>query len=173
MFKSLKSLFEEIKLRPSQVSHRGSSGRYQQDSFDFLSLIEKWPEIVGPRLAKHTLPLKNKNKTLVVLTNHAAFSQQLSFMEQALCQKVVEKFPALKGKVQRIQFQNNPHFFEEQKKLSGNKTSEKKASPKIIHKFSPEYKKLQGQASDLLSDIEDAELKETLTSLFLQGREDK
>lgn len=54
------------------------------DSFDFLALIRAWKDIAGAKLSEHTIPLKNQNGVLIVLSNHSAFANELSFMELPL-----------------------------------------------------------------------------------------
>lgn len=147
---------------------------FAQDSFDFLKLIEKWPEIVGAKLAQETTPLKNRYKTLTVLTRHAAFSQQISFMEEILKKKIIQVFPSLTGKIDRINFQCNPQAFHEQvqrvQKMGMAPVEEKKP---IIHPFSPEYKKLKREADEIFNHVDDEQMKESLFNLYLQFETEK
>lgn len=143
--------------------------RYQQENFDFLKLIQKWPEIVGEKLAQETAPLKNRAKTLTVLTKHAAFSQQISFMEGPLRKKIIQFFPALEGKIDRINFISNPTaFYEEKEKVKKwHRAPEEQAPPKL-HPYSPEFKKLNREAEELFGDVEDEEMTKSLKSLYIE-----
>ncbi|OUR96327.1 hypothetical protein A9Q84_08200 [Halobacteriovorax marinus] len=170
-FKSLANLLEQN----STGSVRTSGGKFfGQDTFDFLSLIQAWPKIVGDRLGKYTIPLKNHNNNLTVLTNHSAFSQQLGFLEEELKKKIIAKFPTLKGKVNRITFIYNTVHFEKQVNISKSfvkpEPEDNLKEKKIFHKYSPIYKKLKNEAMDLLSEIEDPEVKEILTSIYIQKK---
>jgi hypothetical protein len=129
---------------------------------------------VGERLAEHTLPLKNSNKILTVLTDHPVYSQQLSFLSETLRQRIEEAFPPLKGQIKRITFQVNAPFFKEQFKLKSdlierNKTRDARAP----HPFSPVYKALTKEADHVFSDIDDGDLKLALTSLYVQSKSDQ
>ena len=42
-----------------------------EDAFNFIELIKVWPDIVGHKIAEHTIPLKNTYQTLVILSNHS------------------------------------------------------------------------------------------------------
>ncbi len=170
-FTSLKSLLETN----ASGSVRASKAKYfGQDTFDFFSLIECWPTIVGEKLGKFTIPLKNHNGNLTVLTNHSAFSQQLGFLEEEIKNKIIKKFPSLKGKINRIYFNYNSEHFNTQVTLS-NKILKKdrqdvEKEKVIFHKFSPVYKQLKQEAEDLLSEIEDSEVKEILSSIYIQTK---
>ncbi|ATH08850.1 hypothetical protein BIY24_13100 [Halobacteriovorax marinus] len=169
-FNSLKSLLE----KNSSGSVRASKAKYfGQDTFDFFSLIEIWPKIVGEKLGKFTIPLKNHNGNLTVLTNHSAFSQQLGFLEEDIKKKIFSQFPSLKGKINRIYFNYNTEHFNTQvtlsEKMISKKTNANQEKEKIIfHKYSPTYKKLKSQADLLLQDIEDEEIRESLSSIYIQ-----
>ncbi|MCY4523271.1 MAG: DciA family protein, partial [Halobacteriovoraceae bacterium] len=132
-------------------------------TFDFISLVKRWPEIVGKKLAQETIPLKNKQKTLVILTRHPGYAQGLNFMQVALKKKIIEAFPALERSINHIRFQYNPGFFGKKKEQS-----EKNKEKKIFHPYSPEHRKLKIQAEELLTDITDPQLKKNLVSLYLQ-----
>lgn len=143
--------------------------QYRQENFDFLKLIQKWPEIVGDKLAQETAPLKNRSRTLTVLTKHAAFSQQISFMEGPLRKKIIEFFPTLEGKIERINFISNPTaFYEEKEKTKKWDKRADPAQPPRLHPYSPEYKKLSREAQEMFGDIQDEEMQESLKSLYIE-----
>lgn len=151
-----------------------SRPRYQQENFDFLKLIQKWPEIVGEKLAQETAPLKNRSKTLTVLTRHAAFSQQISFMEGPLRKKIIEFFPALEGKIERINFISNPAaFHEEKEKVKKWHRLPEESRPSKLHPYSPEFKKLSREAEEIFGDVKDEEMNQSLKSLYIEFKRSK
>ncbi|MCE3011732.1 MAG: DUF721 domain-containing protein [Proteobacteria bacterium] len=133
------------------------------EGFDFFALIEKWPEIVGEMMADQSLPLRLKNKTLFILTRHPAFAEKLKFLEKPLIAKIATLFPLAAPMIQKISFESNESFFIEKKA-----TLPKKAEP-VIHKFSPEYRRLRAEAEALFKDIEAGEEKERWISLYVQA----
>ncbi|TNF03675.1 MAG: DUF721 domain-containing protein [Deltaproteobacteria bacterium] len=174
-FKSLSSLLEDSAFSSSSSSSNWGADKrkYAQDSFDFLTLIKEWGEIVGPRLAEHTIPLKNSRKVLTVLSDHSAFSSQLSFLEQVLIKKVTDRFPSLQGKITKIVFQTNPRHFRDQFKATEPLKRKTETVEQITHKFSPADQKLLKEAEQMFSHIEDDEMKKSLTSLFVQFHKTK
>ena len=167
MFKKLSNILDNLGHRPLKKFYRG---KVPQSGFDFLSLIDRWEEVVGIRLIKMTIPLKNQNGILVILTSHPAIGQQLSFMEEEIKKRIAEVFPNLKGKIKGIRYQMNSAFFE--KKFSeAKKRKVTKSDHQAINPYSPEYRKLKKEAEDLFSDVEDLELKKSLTSLYIQGKD--
>ncbi len=152
-----------------------SSGKGGQDkskaalaeSFDFLSLIRAWKEIAGDKLSEHTIPLKNQNGTLMVLSNHSAFANELSFMELPLKKKIFERFPNLEKSIKNIKFiVDSTHFDRQYSQFVA--PALKQQQPQF-HPFSPEFRRLKKEAEVLFSDIEDPELKEKMTSLYIQS----
>lgn len=168
--KKLADIFKSSRLPNSGKTGRGTGrGMHSSGSvFNFLSLVEAWPSIVGERLANHTIPIKNVRQVLTILTDHPAYGQQLSFMEIELIKKVTGHFPRLKGCIKKIRFQTNPVFF--QKQMLQKQKSRKYASPpKELHKFSPRYQELKRDAQRLLTDIDDKELHDYLESIYIQS----
>lgn len=140
----------------------------KNDYFDFFFLIEKWEEIVGPRVAKHTIPLKNEYKALVIICNHSVFAQQLSFLEKPILESIHKMFPKLRKNFNKLKFQYNPAFFEKKKAML-EKRIVKKDPPKVLeHKFSPARRKLEREAKELLKDLEDDEIKDSLINIYIQ-----
>ena len=137
------------------------------DAFNFIELIKVWPEIVGSKIAEHTVPLKNTYNTLVILSNHSVFAQELSFMEVELRRKILIKFPKLSASIKQLKFIVDSDYFQTQKKFQEN-TVEKKPKFTPPHPFSPEFKKLKADAELMMKDIEDPELKQDLISLYFQ-----
>lgn len=148
-----------------------SAKKQNQDldsAFNFIELIKIWPEIVGNKIAEHTVPLKNTYNTLVILSNHSVFAQELSFMEMELRKKIYAKFPKLSKEIKQLKFIVDSDYFQTQKKFQ--ETSiDKKAKFTPPHPFSPEYKKLKNEAEILFKDIDDTDLKNDLISLYFQS----
>lgn len=145
------------------------------DLFDFLKLIERWEDIVGPKLAKVTIPLKNQGHTLTILTNHSAYSQSLSYMEDTLKTKLFKVFPQLRTKVKKFNFQvSTAHFdatkadLEKRANLSKKPNIEQKQRT-TLHPKNPIYKKLKLKAQEEFAHIEDDQLREQMISLYLQN----
>ena len=145
---------------------------FKQLSFnqsDFLGLVTCWKEIVGSELAQHSIPLKNTNNILTVLTSHSAFSNRLYYMESTIKEKIYARFPDLKETISKIIFQTRTSFFK--KTQSKQETREEiKEKPPIekVHRFDPKYKQLKSEGMKLLSEIEDKKIREQFLSLYIQ-----
>ena len=178
MFKSLSSLL-------NYDNSSGSSGRQSykrarsshSEVFDFIQLIRTWPTLIGKGMAKNTLPLKIESKELIILTKHSAVSQELSFMEKVIKQKIFDAFPPLKQSIKRIRFQCNPSFFEitsrKQKSLKEKSVESTTDQTPKLHPYSPEYQQFKREAEKNLEHISDSDLKETLISIYIQNKLDK
>jgi hypothetical protein len=170
--KSLKDFLsktdDEKEVYVSDQKHRvrrSKAGLYSrnEDCFDFIYLLQAWEEIVGPMLAKNTIPVKIKGDNLVVLTKHAIFSQELGFMAPMILEKIKERFPSFSDQVTKIKFIASERYFN----MPGPEDKKEKQT-KEHHPFSPDFQRKQLQAKQMFADIEDEELKELLISLYLQ-----
>lgn len=177
MFKKVSDLLGQDQYSRYKKGHKSFKGSSQRPSelFDFLTLIARWHEIVGEKLAKVTVPLKNQNKTLTVLTNHSGYSQSLSMMEETIKDKIFRSFPELKGKVNRLKFIVSTQHFDQQRadllqraSTSKDDKVEKKKHNKL-HPQSPQYKALRQEALEQFADL-DEDFKEQMVSLFIQSR---
>lgn len=168
----LKKLSQFIESGPqSQNSFSKAKGSLsktvQQDSFDFLALIRAWKEIAGAKLSEHTIPLKNQNGTLIVLSNHSAFANELSYMELPLKKKIFEKFPALEKHILSIKFiVDSTHFSRQYEQFI---LPAEKQKIQALHPHSPEFKRLKKEAEDLFKDMDDVDFKEKMISLYIQS----
>ncbi len=166
-FKSLKDILQSN----YGAQHRGHPKKQKviKEAFDFLNLIKSWPKIVGDRLASRTIPLKNQYKTLTILSNHSAFSEQLSFMSDKIIEKINHFYPELQGYITQIKFITNPSHFQSHqvraKKLQGPNPA---AIKEITHKFSPFDRNLLKEADHIFKDIEDEKVRKSLESIFIQ-----
>lgn len=157
---------------PNRSAKRDTSTKGQQlsESFDFISLIKAWKEIAGDKLSQHTIPLKNQHGTLVVLSNHSAFANELSFMELPLKKKIFAKFPNLEKSITNIKFiVDSTHFTKQYTQFAMPTEKLKKQNENLLHPFSPEFRRLKKEAEEMFSDIEDAENKARLISLYIQS----
>lgn len=177
MFKKVSDLLGQNSFQTKSKSYsRGpKSGQKPSEFFDFLTLIARWNEVVGDKLAKVTVPLKNQNKTLTILTNHSGYSQSLSMMEETIKAKIFAIFPELKGKVGRLNFIVSTQHFDQQRndllqRASSHKAdvTAKKASPGL-HPQSPQYKKLKKEALEQFAELE-GDLKEQMISIYIQNK---
>lgn len=176
MVKSLKDLLPQVNQDNSNTGVSRTYGARAHSTFDFLELIRSWPDVVGPTLAKHTIPLKNTRKVLTILTNHSAFSEQLKFMEKVLIEKIESHFSELRGQVKELRFIFNSAHFNTQKKLASQApepASQALGSPvkkrALPHPQSPEFKRLRAQALEIFQDGPE-ELKESFISLYIQSK---
>ncbi len=135
-------------------------------TFDFLELIKKWPEIIGPKFASVTSPLRMKQDALFIVSKHSAYSEQISYLAEDLKKNIFKIFPELKPVIKKLVFQTQEGFFREQEKRI---EAETKKTFKI-HPQDPRFKLLKMEADRLFADTEDKELKEILISIYIQSR---
>ncbi len=166
---SLRSLSDILGVKPSKK--RSSFKKQRSDTvLNFLDLVYSWSDIVGPKISTHTLPLKNNDRILTILSDHPVFSQQLSFLEKEIIEKIKRKFPDLGRGIKSLRFQVNAKFFKTKfEQVQKFKPKEEK-SKDILHPHSPEYKKLRKEFEELEVHFEDAQTKELLFSLFIQTK---
>ncbi len=136
-------------------------------TFDFLDLIEKWPEIVGTKLCTVTSPLKIKNDSLFIVTKHSSYSHELSFLTEPIKIEIFRFFPHLAPIIKKIVFQTNEVFFNLIKNTGAPDTT-----PLVtkLHPQNPKYKLIKAEAEKTFSDVEDEELKKDLISIYIQTR---
>jgi predicted nucleic acid-binding Zn ribbon protein len=53
------------------------------------SLLERWPEVVGPELAAHTEPVGVRDEVLVVHADDPAYGERLAWAERRLVERLV------------------------------------------------------------------------------------
>jgi hypothetical protein len=140
--------------------------KFFYQTFDFLELIKKWPEIVGPQMSLVTSPLKIKFDSLFIITKHSVFSQELSFLSEQIKQEIFKCFPELKQIIKKLVFQTQETYFQNSKSNLSSQSQE--IEPKL-HPQSPAYKKRKQEAERLFSEVSDDELRQVLTSIYIQS----
>ena len=114
--KTLSHIFKKnISNGPKKTLSSAHRGKNESDIFDFLEMLGKWPEMIGEKMAKVTEPVKIKGKSLVVITAHSAFSQQLSLMKTEVLKKINKVYPQSIGKIKDLTFITNDLFFAQKK----------------------------------------------------------
>lgn len=148
---------------------RAQKGWYSRKKglFNFLQLIKAWEEIVGNFMAQNTIPMKIKNKTLIISAKHPIFAQELGFLAPQIILKIKNSFPDLDDEIRNIKFVHNDFSSEQFLKSEKNKNSDKKILRPSIHPFSPEFRQKKANAQIIFSDIEDEELKNQLINFYL------
>lgn len=170
MLKSISNIFSDFKKNVSYSRNKfpNATKKLDSDVFDFLKLVNHWPKIIGENLAQHSIPLKNSNGKLTILTDHSAFSQQLNFMEKIIKNKIFQYFPELRSSINKIYFKTNIGHFNAKKSVPSEKKRDKKKVIPQLHPFSPQYIKIKQKAELEFKEIKDEELKKTLTSIYIQ-----
>lgn len=175
MLKKLSHLLDTYVTPPSESRvprHRVQSFNKSKvkSSFDFIHLIRDWKEIVGEKLSTHTIPVKNQQGTLYVLSNHSLFASELKYMEPILKKRIFEKFPMLEKDIRTLHFIVNSAHFEEHKNNFSYLNKETQIKIKLPHPFSPEFKEAQKEACILFENIDDEDLKKNFISLYIQNK---
>lgn len=134
-------------------------------TFDFLELIKRWPEIIGDKLSGVTSPLKIKGDSLIIISKHSSYSQNISFLSEEIKIKIFHLFPELRPVIKRINFLTQENFFNDKSLVNESKPTSHKPHPQ-----DPKFKILKIEAERLFFDVEDKELKEMLISIFIQSR---
>ena len=136
-------------------------------------MLAKRPEMIGDKMSKVTEPVKIKGKSLVVITAHSAFSQQLSLMKTEILKKINKVYPQSVGKIKDLTFVTNDLFFAQKKKDILSDESKKRYKRKNqLHPHSPKYRQLLKEAQNIFQNIDDPELKESLTKIYITSRND-
>jgi hypothetical protein len=136
-------------------------------TFDFLELIKRWPDIVGEKLAKVTSPLKIKGDCLFVITIHSSYSQELSFLGETIKKEIFKIFPELKSIINRLAFQTQEAFFRAKPQEDNHVHPTQMTS---LHPQNPKYRLLKLEAERLFGDVKDEDFKQKLISIFIQSK---
>lgn len=137
-------------------------------AFDFIYLIRNWDKIVGKLMSQNTIPHKILKNTLIIMTKHNVFAQELSFMAPQIIQKIEENVPELRGKITKIKFSHANYSWDEFQNSSVKKQGFQAAPQNKLHPYSPQFQQKKKQAQELFHDIEDEDVKELLTSIFIE-----
>jgi predicted nucleic acid-binding Zn ribbon protein len=82
---------------PGVLRHLGLQTRFSE-----RQVVEKWPSVVGPELARRARALRCENGTLLVHVDHGAWMQELHFIEKDLLAKLRAACPDVN--LSRIRF---------------------------------------------------------------------
>lgn len=149
---------------------RSNKGYFSKDGdspFDFIFLIKRWDEIVGKMLAQNTIPQKIVRATLIVMTKHPIFAQELGMISPQIIRKIESQIPALRGKINKIKFSHSEYSWESFQEKTKEPTIKEREVARKLHPFSPEFKLKKQQALEIFKDIEDDDFRESLVSLFI------
>ncbi len=170
-FQQLKNVLENLtgNLRPNEYTPSGA-GPKNNDAIDFIDFIKKWNQIVDLKIAAVSMPLNIKKGNLTILTNHPTTSETILFNKHRYQEKIHSLFP--KFKITNFHFICQPNFFKENKndifQAKSKEVKVEKINPKEWHPLDPNYKRVKKEADIMFNDISDLDLKDSLTSLFLQ-----
>jgi hypothetical protein len=145
-------------------SRQRSSYFNDKSSFDFISLIETWPELVGKLLGENSVPIKIQTPFLIILTKHPIFSQELKHLEVTIIKKVTEKYPLLENKISKIKYIVNETFFNIKKETIIPKKENK------FHPFDPKFINAKNEAEIEFSNVEDPELKDLFINIYIHHK---
>lgn len=145
---------------------RKDKGLYSRSdsTFDFLYLVKNWDKIVGKMLSENTIPLKVRNTSLIVMTKHSIFSQELSFMSQQIIDNIENLYPKFRGHIKSIKFSHGKFSSDEFNTVK--KKVDAPAKPKN-HKFDPQAQQKKLKAKEMFSDVEDEEIQAILERLYI------
>ena len=172
----MKSLGDLLSQFHRDQNHKRSHHKkgLKSEAFDFLELVNRWPEIIGPRLAAHSIPLKNVRKNLTILTRHPALGSQVGFLGPEIIKKIEKEFPSLKGKIAKLTFICDPTYFDQrQKQIKPKENVKAEVNKEEFHPHSPKVRKWTREAQEMTAHIEDENLKEAMKKLYLQFAKDK
>lgn len=166
MFKNLKDIIDkQIGKQKSFKSQKKAPEA--PNAFDFIELIKQWELVVGPMVHKHTRPLRLKKNKLIVVSDHPAFSHQLSFLKDDILKKIRAHFPALIS-LKEIQFETNAQMFQGQCKLVKPTAASIQSKKPDIHPLSPKYIEYKKQAVKAVEEnYGDSEFKEEFVQIYL------
>lgn len=136
-------------------------------TFDFIELVKKWPEIVGPKMAQVTSPLKLKQDSLFVITKHASYSHELSYLGEDIKREIFKALPNLRPILKKLVFQTQEAYFRPKEEVKGIGAAD--PVPKL-HPQSPQYKLLRAEAERLFQDVADEDLRSLMISIFMQSK---
>ena len=65
-------------------------------------LFENWGELVGPKIAERTHPIKVQGNQLILGVDHPAWIQELHFLKAQLLEKIQENYP--ESRIKNLRF---------------------------------------------------------------------
>jgi hypothetical protein len=137
-------------------------------TFDFIDLLKKWPDIVGPKMAKVTSPLKLKHDSLIVVTTHSTYSHELSYLSEQIKTEIFKVLPELKTVIKKIIYETQEGYFKHRDEVAKSRADIVEAAKPRLHPQSPQYKILKAEAERLFHHIEEPELRAFMISIYIQ-----
>lgn len=135
-------------------------------TFDFLELVKKWPEIIGEKLSTVTSPLKIKGDSLIILAKHSGYSNAILDLSEDIKLKIFTLFPALKPIIKKLNFQTQESFFNHVQAQEAKKV----VIPKM-HPQDPRFKLVKMEAERLFADVQDEDLRLMMISIYIQTKQ--
>jgi hypothetical protein len=173
--KSLGGFFQSF-LPPgfSKKTFSKSTTAKKTNEFEFVDLHLNWKKIVGEKLSEFTRPQKIMRHTLIIMTKHSQYAHHLIHMEHEVKERIFACYPTLRGKIQKLRFEQNEAFFIEKKFEIENMTQDRQylENSQKYHPLSPTFKKLNAEAQCEFADVKDNDVKSSLVKLFIQKNSD-
>lgn len=162
----MKKTLKKLNFSPfitSSAKKSFSSNAINQSSYDFILLVQKWPEIIGPVLKEHTYPKSLKNGSLTLMVRHAVFASELKSLSPIIIKKIVSLYPSFENHIKTIKFVTSELFFEN---LKAKNNSHKKEVQKP-NDYDPNYAQKKHEAEKIFDHLDD-ETKKLFISLYTQ-----
>ncbi|MCB9091705.1 MAG: DUF721 domain-containing protein [Halobacteriovoraceae bacterium] len=143
----------------------------QGNALDFVHLLTHWPSIIGDKLAQVSIPQRIAHKTLTIVVNHSTYAQHLNLLSDEILTKIFKLYPRLKKHVEKIRFQYSEQSFAEVHETKRKVESQNlyQGIEEVFHPLDPKYKKMQKEAEDFFSGI-DEDIKKSLSSIYIQNK---
>lgn len=155
----------------SQILNKSFSTKEYQIGQDLntLNLISSWEKIVGKKLVEVSLPQRISRKTLYIIVNHSAYANYLNQMAADILVRIESVFPQYKNKIESLRFIFSEKAFQKiEEKLIQFKSQEKKSIKEVINPHSPQFRRLEQEAQEMFSNLDDSEIKDSFISIYIQ-----
>jgi hypothetical protein len=106
---------------------------------------ETWKQIVGPKVADRTKPLRLERETLVVITQSSSWAQELSLLSET----ILTRLRAAGCPASALRF------------VTG-KIDPARRPKKLLYRHVPRLEKLPGEVADAVSRVEDPDLRRAI-----------
>jgi phosphoenolpyruvate carboxylase len=136
-----------------------------------IKLYQSWDRLVGAKLCELSLPQRIYKQTLYIVVKHPTYAHHLNTLSDQILAKIIQVFPNYKKEIKYLRFFFSEKAFQEAQVLSENINAKEKP-PTKLNFHNPEIKKLKIEAEKIfdLSNFDDQEMRESLISIYIQGR---